>query len=135
MPSEFIQLLDPPSFVICDDVRAEIGGKFVLVGVYPGNVIIVRHFPHELRFWLWAVFLCNKEGTFDAQVRFKANDGTVGGMSRTTFTNSRVGGMTASRLACKLEVSGPHRFDAQFRFAGEEDWMTVGHFDVRDATQ
>lgn len=134
MTSEFIQLLDPPSFIVCDDVRSEIGGKFVLVGVYPGNVILVRHFPYELRFWIWAVLVCKKEGSFDAQVRFKATDGTVGGLNRTTFTNSKAGGLTASRMACKLEVSGPHRFDAQFCFAGEEGWLTIGHFEVREAT-
>jgi hypothetical protein len=34
--------------LVCDDVRVEIGGKVMLIGVYPANDIAVPSFPADI---------------------------------------------------------------------------------------
>lgn len=42
MDRPIVAPLDPPQFLICDDVRMEVAGKHTVVGVYPGNAIVLR---------------------------------------------------------------------------------------------
>ena len=43
--------------IFCDDVRAEIGGKITLVGVYPSDMLVHGSFPLTMpKFCLWVKY-------------------------------------------------------------------------------
>lgn len=129
MSSKYFELLDPPTFIVCDDVRNEVGGKVVLVGVYPGNVIVLRNFPAKVTSTVWTVFWFRQEGSFEAQFRHRMQDGTVGGTGVTSFINAAKGKLTTCKLEAPFELSDPQMVEVQLRFP-DEDWTTIGRFCV-----
>lgn len=73
-------------FVLCEDARQETSGKATLVGVYPGEIIIVhRPRPPEgtkavaaLSSVCLVFFVAGGSGGFEVGVRITAPDGTIG---------------------------------------------------------
>lgn len=72
-------------FVLCEDARQEVSGKSTLVGVYPGEIIVV-HQPTSpegsnavaaLRSVCMVFFVAGGVGRFDAGIKVCAPDGTV----------------------------------------------------------
>ena len=72
-------------FVLCEDARQEVSGKATLVGVYPGEIIVV-HQPTSpegsnavaaLRSVCMVFFVAGGVGRFDAGIKVCAPDGTV----------------------------------------------------------
>lgn len=73
-------------FVLCDDARREASGKSLLVGVYPGEIVVV-HNPQTpegtnaaaaLKSICLVFFVAGGVGSFSASVRIVAPDGSVG---------------------------------------------------------
>ncbi|MGE0580018.1 hypothetical protein [Reyranella sp.] len=129
MESAYFKALAPPQFVVCDDVRSEIGGKDVLAGVYPGNVIVVGRLPARIEFATWTVFRAGKGGTFDCQYRFKMEDGVATGLGRTTFSDMTVDKLTALRTKSQIDVSEPQVVEMQLRFEGE-GWISARALEI-----
>lgn len=129
MESKFFTPLRPPTFILCDDVRSEIGGKFVLVGVYPGNVIVLRNFPAKISVTTWMVFTIQKGGNFRAKFRHKMQDGSHGGMGTTSFANMVAGKLTTCKVSAEFELSDPQTVELQLQFP-DEDWTTLGQFEI-----
>lgn len=72
-------------FVLCEDARQEVSGKSTLIGVYPGEIVVV-HQPTTpegtnavaaLRSICLVLFVSHGTGRFDAGIRIVAPDGTV----------------------------------------------------------
>ena len=72
-------------FVLCEDARQEVSGKSTLIGVYPGEIVVVHQpTPPEgtnavaaLRSICLVLFASHGTGRFDAGIRIAAPDGTV----------------------------------------------------------
>jgi hypothetical protein len=72
-------------FVLCEDARQEVSGKSTLVGVYPGEIVVVHQpTPPEgtnavaaLRSICLVLFVSHGVGQFIAGIRIAAPDGTV----------------------------------------------------------
>lgn len=73
-------------FVLCEDARQEVSGKSTLIGVYPGEIIVV-HQPTSpegsnavaaLRSVCLVFFVAGGVGRFEAGIKITAPDGTVG---------------------------------------------------------
>lgn len=61
--------------LFCDDIRREISGKQILIGLYSGD-LIVETFPAEISFATWAkIFGLSKgEHTFTARIHHKDDE-------------------------------------------------------------
>lgn len=72
-------------FVLCEDARQEVSGKSTLIGVYPGEIVVVYDpTPPEgsnslaaLKSICLVFFVAGGVGRFDAGIRIAAADGTV----------------------------------------------------------
>ncbi len=56
------------NIIITDDVRREISGKDILIGVYSGN-IITEKFPSEFVFCVWMSIRSKRVGKFHLQIQ------------------------------------------------------------------
>lgn len=73
-------------FVLCEDARQEVSGKSTLIGVYPGEIIVVhqhaspegRNAVAALRSVCLVFFVAGGVGRFEAAIKITAPDGTVG---------------------------------------------------------
>lgn len=54
--------------LMCDDVRREITGKDILIGVYSSNIIILN-FPSALNIALWMQFHADEAGSTLVEIR------------------------------------------------------------------
>jgi hypothetical protein len=63
--------------VVCEDVRAEVGGKFFLIGVYPGNSIVIPSVPRDVAFALYTEVSYGQSGRFSGQSRICNSQGAV----------------------------------------------------------
>jgi hypothetical protein len=72
--------------VLCEDARQEVSGKSTLIGVYPGDIIVV-HNPSTpegtnavaaLRSICVVFFAASGGGRFEAKLKITAPDGSVG---------------------------------------------------------
>jgi hypothetical protein len=72
-------------FVLCEDARQEASGKSTLIGVYPGEIIVVykpatpegTHAVAALRSICLVFFVAGGVGRFDAGIRIDSPDGTA----------------------------------------------------------
>src|SRR5512139_3475912 len=60
--------LEVETVVLCDDIRQEANGKYLLVGVYGSN-IVVRRFPVNIRLAVWLLVHPKELGTFEGRIR------------------------------------------------------------------
>lgn len=58
------------SVVICDDVRREMSGKDILIGVY-GSEIVARALPGIIYLTLWVEFRPRKNGPIDLTIKLE----------------------------------------------------------------
>src|SRR5262249_16011078 len=54
--------------IVCDDIREERSGKFVLVGVYAGSIIWAA-LPLDFVMAMWLPFVSSETGVFPLQFR------------------------------------------------------------------
>jgi hypothetical protein len=73
-------------FVLCEDARQEVSGKSTLIGVYPGDIIVVTN-PNKpegtnavaaLRSICVVFFAASGGGRFEAGLKITAPDGSIG---------------------------------------------------------
>jgi len=125
VPDPIIVPLNPPQFAICEDVRSEVGGQQTLVGVYPGNVIVVKSFPHPVSFLFWAVTMVMRKGSLAGQFRWLARDGSTVFVSNANFNVSVANYILPMKFPAKFDVAQPGPLEAQIKLA-EDDWRTIG---------
>ena len=70
-----MMLPDLQSSLLCDDVRQEMNGKFILIGLFDG--LAVRDFPARFPRICLVNRWCCGEGTFTQRSRILAPDGSV----------------------------------------------------------
>jgi len=68
--------LETTAAIICDNVRHEVTGKQILIGVYTGT-ILVPSFPAALTLALWLEQEPRRTGTVPFSVRLATDRGTV----------------------------------------------------------
>lgn len=54
----------------CDQVRVENNGKLLLIGVYPGDVMMVSQIPGTVHFSAWAKVRDLSEGVYSFEMTF-----------------------------------------------------------------
>jgi hypothetical protein len=120
-------------FVVCEDVRMEVGGKRILVGVYPGSIVVVPNaFPRNVVTKLWATLHASKAGALTGTLRvIRTDDGSVVFQDQMSVTVANVERFVPAvfHLVSNLTKSG--RLQVQLQGAGDKDWLALGSFEVR----
>ena len=113
-------------FIVCDDIRREISGKDILIGVY-GSDVAVASFPAPLSLAFWMQFDSPETTTSPINIEFQLmgeNDvkfATLG----VQLLITRAGLGTIALPAIPLSLQIPSNLTLQMKQQGGE-WETVG---------
>lgn len=66
--------------LLCEDVRAEIGNKSTIIGVFSGDVV-VSEMPATLQFAVYAEYIPSRFGEVNIKFQFKSKDKLLAGVS------------------------------------------------------
>ena len=122
--------LDITNIVICDDVRREVTGKDILIGVYNGD-IVVPSFPASIRIVLWVQFEPRRAGTFHVEIRIVfPNSSHVGASFDMEIREENSPGSVAMALPIHADREG--RFAVQAR-VNDQEWENIKNFMVKMA--
>jgi hypothetical protein len=126
--------LTPKQFVVCDDIRREMSGKEILVGVY-GSDIAVAGFPTQLALSYWVQVYSPEAVLSPATIDFRL----MGGEDAQFFAVSvqvmipRPGLGAISLPAIPFSLQIPTRLILQMR-QRDGDWEKAGEFGVDRGT-
>lgn len=124
------------SAIICDDIRVENTGKYLLIGVYVSNVL-VRDFPSRLPLTFWTEVEPAKTGEFSAEMRvINVDDSSVLMNGQINFKFAKVATSAIAVPRISVEFQKPGSFEFQWKLDGTADWLAVKRFivDKRPAT-
>lgn len=117
--------------ILCDDVRREDNGKFLIIGVYVED-IRVPVFPYNLALWLWTRMKFARSD--DYVVEFRAvGDGDrqllqIQKVTVKVLNHSKPMIISLARMMLQLQAPGTAIF--QWRIAGEQDWTDALSIDI-----
>lgn len=118
--------------IVCDDIRREISGKDIIIGVYQGAILVPR-FPVNLLLSLWVHLDCAKPGTYQLNFRVMGPHDVqyASGIIPTVFQSIETGSVTISGAPLQIQVAGD--IDFQLQEPGRE-WQSVRKIPVRTPT-
>ena len=114
--------------VLCDDIRQEANGKYLLVGVYGANVV-VKGFPADLRLSVWILGLARKPGKAEMRLRIIGPqeatlvEGAIEVEVKETATIIALPGLP-------LQVQREGKMSIEIASADKEDWTPVKTVDL-----
>ena len=117
--------LEIKSAVACDDIRQEVNGKFLLIGVY-GAEIAVPQLPVDfvLSYWILVIPKDLMEHVLELRLINEANVVLIGGKFQFKARDLKPGLMPFSGMVFQAQSEGVIRF--QLRESGvDEAWETV----------
>jgi hypothetical protein len=116
--------------VLCDEVRQEVNGKYILIGTYNG-IVVVADFPAQLQVSWWIQIFPKETGKFDLDIQL-IKDG------KDTIIKADLGYEVhakdwAAMVLPKIPVPihGPGKMQLQMKLKSEAKWSIVQTFEVR----
>jgi hypothetical protein len=115
--------------IACDDIRQETTGKFILIGVYSGNLGL-PFFPSQIALGFWMLARPSKEGDYHVQFRVEV-PGETQGISGTMLVHVREKEDTALVMPpMPIPLESPGEIVLQYR-EGDGLWNTVCRLQAR----
>jgi hypothetical protein len=118
------------SVVVCDDIRVEQNNKFILIGVYTGN-IVVGGFPAEIGLCWWIQFFVEELGKFELEMQLIKEDGAallrLG--AALELIEREWGVISIPKLPLQIQSDGS--FKLQMKKKEDSDWATINEFSVK----
>jgi hypothetical protein len=111
--------------VLCDDIRQEANGKFLLIGVYGGNVVIPS-FPANLNLAVWMFGYTEKSGKIELRLRIVGPQEAIlqEGMLEVEVKDFAHGTiMAVSGLPIQMQREGKMRVELASR--GDQEWTVI----------
>lgn len=123
MMSEGKSLVDFVFALPCDDVRTEVTGKDIIIGVYPGN-IAVPSFPANMLLCIWFQFWPKGLGDTGVEVRLLGpNNAQLAHVSANlSVRKQQLGSFHTPQLP--IQVQTPGELSVQVRTTDTE-WTTI----------
>lgn len=113
--------------IVCDDIRREDNGKFILIGVYP-ELIMLHMFPAQIVLSMWLQFRLHifEKTTLEFEIRGDAIPETMP-FSLEITDETLFGKDEAIPLIVKLpfNIQAAGSFTIYFRRQGEMEWQTA----------
>lgn len=117
------------SCIVCDDVRREISGKDILIGVYTADIVL-SSYPATIPLSFWIEFEPVEEG--ELNVEFKVDSPSenppVEGLISITVKVVRTTGITVSHIPVSVEEDGHLIFSVRTK-GGE--WKELRRKNIR----
>ena len=123
--------IKPIHAVFCDDIRREVTGKEILIGVYSGNMLVPR-LPAPIVLSIWVPFSRTAESVGEIPMEFRlldADDRPIGyGSVQITVSDAtEIGSLSLPALGVMLNHAGSLKFQLK---QYEEPWETVSTLKV-----
>jgi hypothetical protein len=121
---------DVEAVVLCDDIRQEANGKYLLIGVYGSN-IVVRGFPTDLRLAIWILAHPKALGRVRARIRVRGPQGSTlveGGMEIDVRDKETAAIMAIPGLP--LQIQGAGRMRLEWAANDDDDWTEIKSISV-----
>lgn len=111
--------------VVCDHIRKEDTGKFILLGVYHGGVLL-QQLPANLILSFYIPFTPDQSGDFDVSFKLlgPTNEECASGVIACRNILKGIDGVvTINDMVCRIESAGVLRL--QVKLAADEDFRTI----------
>jgi hypothetical protein len=117
---------------LCSLPLLELGGKRTLVGVYPGNLVLVPdQFPRKVAIRVWTTLHASTAGHLTGTVRaIRADDRSVVFEDKMSVTVSAVKELVPAAFLLICEVVKKGHLLVQVQGTGDEGWLALGSFEV-----
>jgi len=115
--------------VACDDVRQETSGKFILIGVYSGNMGLPA-FPAHVGLAFWMRSRPTKIGTYHLQFRVRGQNDSILSNGQMYVTISEREDTVLVIPALPLQIQSEGQITLEFRLSGRGR-HTIWTCDVR----
>ena len=120
---------DLSSAVLCDEIRQEHNGKYILIGVYI-HTVLVEDFPTNLILSVWGEIKPRELGVLNGQIRVIKDDESVLLRGKTQITVVNLEPTSARYTGLPLEFQGAGNYFFQWKW-GDNEWETVKEFAVQ----
>lgn len=114
--------------VLCDDIRQEISGKYVLVGVY-GADIVVPGFPTQLFLSWWMMISPKIVGSLKGSVRILHSGGATLTQGEVNFEVKDLQNFTSTLTGVPVQFQNEGQLQLQLNFEGK--WETIHELEVK----
>jgi hypothetical protein len=109
--------------IACDDIRQEINGKHILIGVYSGN-LGVPSFPNVIALGFWVLAKPSQIGDYDVQLRVQDTDGKEVTRGNMLIHVQKVEDTALVIPSMPIPLSKPGEITLQYR-EGNGSWRTI----------
>ena len=115
--------------IACDDIRQEVTGKYILIGVYSGNLGL-PFFPAVTALGFWVLARPSQRGDYDVQLRVQDPDGkeVTGGHMIIRVQEVEETALVIPPMPISLERPG--EIALQYR-EGDGSWRTICTLEAR----
>lgn len=109
------------SAILCEEVRAEVGGKHTLLGVFSGNINVSK-FPASIRLAMYFELETSEEAVFTSKIRIKyGNKDPVVGDAEIRATE-KTAALVTPMMNLSAEEEGDFVTEISF---GDDQWQEV----------
>lgn len=117
MPSRVPKGLRVDNFVLCEEVRAELGGKYTLLGVMPGD-FNVAFVPGVVKVTFYVEFYLDVEGAVALPLIVKFNGVPMARIDGSIDVNSPKDVIVIPLPSFPLTITGPGELTVDMEYAG-----------------
>lgn len=127
--AEYKKMVDdvsPIDFVfalLCDDVRTEVTGKEIIIGVYSGN-IMASSFPANMLLCIWAQYMPKRVGDVEIELRIVGPNSAQLAHMAAGLAIGKVQYSSLHTPQLPIQVQTPGDLSIQARVKGSE-WRTL----------
>ena len=115
--------------IACDDIRQEVTGKYILIGVYSGNMGL-PFFPNMVTLGFWVLAKPSQKGDYDVQLRVQDTGGKEVTCGHMIIHVDHVGDSSLVLPPMPIPLEKPGEIALQYR-EGDGEWKTICSLDAR----
>jgi len=118
--------------IACDDIRQEMNGKHILIGVYSGNLGL-PFFPAPIAIGFWVLAKPSHKGDYDVQLRVEGPDRKEVTRGNMIIHIREVEDTALAIPPLPINLTMPGEITLQYR-EGDGSWKTICTLDARQVT-
>jgi len=115
--------------VICEDIRQEINGKYILIGVFSADIRVVQ-FPIPVSFALWLPTIAEGTGSVNIEVRIVSPTGAFLAQAKANVEIGVAGRGAIPVPPAVVQIQEPGMLKFQVKVESGE-WETVAEIEAR----
>lgn len=122
--------LSVETVVVCDEVRHEISGKTMLIGVYNHNMLFEEFPVPPVTFQIWIQLKTEGKGKVPVRIRFKRDKKQIASGKMQLQIDAKKNNLTSFVIPSPiLEFTKPCQLEIGLQFPGKK-WKTLKVLDI-----